>query len=125
MFEIYVKSKYKQKLLDKLSGDLITKYRDKSLGACNWLQLSVNVLVVQYVDFCFDSRLKRQVGQKWKVFSQTGGSFEFMKGHEPNPVRSDYILSDLKTSQFRRPSTLVSLIVQFYTGQSTLDLTLC
>ena len=26
MFEIYVKSKYKQKLLDKLSGDLITKY---------------------------------------------------------------------------------------------------
>ena len=35
MFEIYVKSKYKQKLLDKLSGDLNTKYWDESLGSCN------------------------------------------------------------------------------------------
>ena len=53
MFEVYVKSKYKQKLLDKLSDGWMTKSYLGSLVtnqcllvwscSCNWLQFKTNV----------------------------------------------------------------------------------
>lgn len=75
MFEIYVKSKYKQKLLDKLSGDLITKYH-----------IDASILI----------------GGLYLIAAEYKHKYIKMKRHDRNTVRLGCLVMDATTAQFQR-----------------------